>query len=106
MCIHVLDTQINQSLLLVQAFVETNRCIKWCPRAGCGRAVRLPEVEQMVRNQPQPPITSHAVDCGNGHFFCWYVPGFITFVIRYLSQGSVPEITINENMLNTGKGQF
>ncbi|XP_054276599.1 uncharacterized protein LOC128995607 [Macrosteles quadrilineatus] len=53
----------------IKAFVETNRSIKWCPMAGCGRAVRLPEIEQM-RNQPQVN-TSHAVDCGNGHFFCW-----------------------------------
>ncbi|KAG8282877.1 hypothetical protein J6590_027311 [Homalodisca vitripennis] len=53
----------------IKAFVETNRSIKWCPMAGCGRAVRLPEIEQ-TRNQPQA-TTSHAVDCGNGHFFCW-----------------------------------
>ena len=67
----------------LNSFVATNRSIKWCPNPGCGRAVRLPETEQM---QPQimtsslaaavvkcPARTSHAVDCGNGHFFCWEV---------------------------------
>ncbi|KAJ9600570.1 hypothetical protein L9F63_026293, partial [Diploptera punctata] len=61
------------------AFVESNRSIKWCPMPGCGRAVRLPETEQtqpsdVLHNIPssKPPLlTSHAVDCGNGHFFCW-----------------------------------
>lgn len=56
-----------------QAFVETNRSIKWCPLPGCGRAVRLPP-EQYESSQTQTNgalSTSHAVDCGNGHFFCW-----------------------------------
>ncbi|XP_039298971.1 uncharacterized protein LOC111051560 isoform X2 [Nilaparvata lugens] len=52
----------------IKAFVETNRSIKWCPMAGCGRAVRLPETEH---NRATEMRTSHAVDCGNGHFFCW-----------------------------------
>lgn len=56
---------------VVQAFVESNRCIKWCPMPGCGRAVRLPETEQLPPRKASPPPTSHAVDCGNGHFFCW-----------------------------------
>ncbi|KAK6633139.1 hypothetical protein RUM43_012883 [Polyplax serrata] len=63
----------------IKAFVESNKSIKWCPVAGCGRAVRLPEMELSqptddFKNVPygrQPPLTSHAVDCGNGHFFCW-----------------------------------
>ncbi|KAF5282513.1 hypothetical protein FQA39_LY04920 [Lamprigera yunnana] len=57
----------------IKAFVESNRCIKWCPVAGCGRAVRFPETEQYeikICNK-SIPVTSHAVDCGNGHFFCW-----------------------------------
>ncbi|CAH0550556.1 unnamed protein product [Brassicogethes aeneus] len=56
----------------IKAFVESNKCIKWCPVAGCGRAVRLPEAEQ--HREPREkniPLTSHAVDCGNAHFFCW-----------------------------------
>ncbi|CAH0386783.1 unnamed protein product [Bemisia tabaci] len=53
----------------IKAFVESNPTIKWCPMAGCGRAVRLPETEYFQLKQPKK--TSHAVDCGNGHFFCW-----------------------------------
>ncbi|CAH1394062.1 unnamed protein product [Nezara viridula] len=48
----------------IKAFVEQNKTIKWCPRAGCGRAVKLPQL------LPQGNM-SHAVDCGSGHFFCW-----------------------------------
>ncbi|KAK5648628.1 hypothetical protein RI129_003520 [Pyrocoelia pectoralis] len=57
----------------IKAFVESNRSIKWCPVAGCGRAVRLPETEQHENKNPNKviPESSHAVDCGNGHFFCW-----------------------------------
>jgi ankyrin repeat/IBR domain-containing protein 1 len=57
----------------IKAFVESNKSIKWCPIAGCGRAVRLPEAEQTGNriNNKSAPITSHAVDCGNAHFFCW-----------------------------------
>lgn len=61
----------------IKAFVESNRSIKWCPIAGCGRAVRLPEQEQTERpaegaeEGENIPATSHAVDCGNAHFFCW-----------------------------------
>ncbi|XP_049788774.1 ankyrin repeat and IBR domain-containing protein 1-like isoform X1 [Schistocerca nitens] len=57
----------------IEAFVESNRSIKWCPMPGCGRAVRLPEYEQPLpgSRSGSPPPTSHAVDCGNGHFFCW-----------------------------------
>lgn len=49
----------------IKAFVEQNKTIKWCPRPGCGRAVKFPESETLQEN------TSHAVDCGSGHFFCW-----------------------------------
>ncbi|CAG9813540.1 unnamed protein product [Phaedon cochleariae] len=63
----------------IKAFVESNKSIKWCPVAGCGRAVRLPEAEQTIAdgrgprnvNKKNIPVTSHAVDCGNAHFFCW-----------------------------------
>ncbi|XP_066909118.1 ankyrin repeat and IBR domain-containing protein 1 [Halyomorpha halys] len=48
----------------IKAFVEQNKTIKWCPHAGCGRAVKLPQL------LPQGKM-SHAVDCGSGHFFCW-----------------------------------
>ncbi|KAG8232843.1 hypothetical protein J437_LFUL012647 [Ladona fulva] len=67
----------------IKAFVDGNRSIKWCPMPGCGRAVRLPEVErvQPISSAPStsppsspgwpPPVVSHAVDCGRGHLFCW-----------------------------------
>ncbi|GAB6029004.1 hypothetical protein CHUAL_004792 [Chamberlinius hualienensis] len=61
----------------IKAFVDSNPSIKWCPYPGCGRAVRLPESEIVTPSTPSfpgagPPIAvSHAVDCGNGHFFCW-----------------------------------
>ncbi|KAG1669698.1 Ankyrin repeat and IBR domain-containing protein 1 [Nymphon striatum] len=61
----------------IQAFVASNPQIKWCPSPGCGRAVRLPQIDTIdpqVRNIPNahpPAETSHAVDCGNGHYFCW-----------------------------------
>lgn len=56
-----------------KAFVESSRSIKWCPRPGCGQAVRLPENEQVPPPNQTAAATSHAVDCGNGHFFCWLV---------------------------------
>jgi ankyrin repeat/IBR domain-containing protein 1 len=31
----------------LNSFVATNPTIKWCPKPGCGRAVRLPEIEQV-----------------------------------------------------------
>ena len=55
----------------INAFVETNKAIKWCPFPGCNRAVNLPEIEQKLPDLPGLPPTSHAVDCGAGHFFCW-----------------------------------
>ncbi|KAI8496115.1 Ankyrin repeat and IBR domain-containing protein 1 [Branchiostoma belcheri] len=54
----------------IKAFVETNPHIKWCPFPGCGRAVRLPS-ESGTAPIGAEAQTSHAVDCGNGHFFCW-----------------------------------
>ena len=63
-----------------QAFVESNPSIKWCPYPGCGRAVKLPDFENPLspsfRNSSDPnqtSDTSHAVDCGAGHLFCWSV---------------------------------
>ncbi|CAG9860493.1 unnamed protein product [Phyllotreta striolata] len=63
----------------IKAFVESNKCIKWCPVPDCGRAVKLPEAERATINGQASgntankvlPVTSHAVDCGNAHFFCW-----------------------------------
>lgn len=65
--------------ILFQAFVDSNPNIKWCPFPGCGRAVKLPEVADGTtvsgvtspRHSKIPNDTSRAVDCGNGHYFCW-----------------------------------
>ena len=64
----------------MQAFVESNPSIKWCPYPACGRAVRLPDSDNpmspLFRTSSgvrSPADTSHAVDCGNGHIFCWSV---------------------------------
>ncbi|KAK3082836.1 hypothetical protein FSP39_006705 [Pinctada imbricata] len=63
----------------IKAFVDSNPNIKWCPYPGCARAVRLPELENSGRSQvirrPEPTDTSRAVDCGNGHYFCWDCSG-------------------------------
>lgn len=79
--------------LLLKAFVESNKTIKWCPIPGCGRAVRLPEAEQTPGkthpNRKAIPLTSHAVDCGNAHFFCWECLG-----IKKLNDFSLHEIII------------
>ncbi|CAB3364276.1 Hypothetical predicted protein [Cloeon dipterum] len=67
---HVVSAEMARRYLQfdIKAFVETNRSIKWCPLPGCGRAVRLPPESHDIS---QHLSTSHAVDCGNGHFFCW-----------------------------------
>ncbi|XP_040570920.1 uncharacterized protein [Lepeophtheirus salmonis] len=56
----------------INAFVDTNKSIKWCPYPGCNRAVNLPENERkpLEYSSGLPPM-SHAVDCGAGHFFCF-----------------------------------
>lgn len=53
----------------IKAFVDSNPNIKWCPFPGCGRAVKLPDQDD--RNKKIPVDTSRAVDCGNGHYYCW-----------------------------------
>ncbi|XP_064646454.1 ankyrin repeat and IBR domain-containing protein 1-like isoform X2 [Lineus longissimus] len=59
----------------IKAFVDSNPNIKWCPYPACGRAVRLPENETTsptgITGMRMSGDTSHAVDCGNGHYFCW-----------------------------------
>lgn len=66
------------NILFLQAFVDSNPTMKWCPSPGCGRAVRLPSsmlpslhvaVEARSSEETEPII----VDCGHGHFFCWQV---------------------------------
>ncbi|XP_038072929.1 ankyrin repeat and IBR domain-containing protein 1-like [Patiria miniata] len=71
----------------INAFVESNPKLKWCPVAGCGRAVQMPQRDPTTpyatsSNRPSgasspstPPSISHAVDCGQGHIFCWDCSG-------------------------------
>ncbi|XP_055345873.1 ankyrin repeat and IBR domain-containing protein 1-like [Paramacrobiotus metropolitanus] len=63
----------------IEAFVESNPNMKWCPFAGCGRAVCRPELPAPlsldIPHMKPPLATSHAVDCGNGHYFCWECSG-------------------------------
>ena len=58
--------------------MDSNPNIKWCPFPGCGRAVKLPDLEDRVKKAPAD--TSRAVDCGNGHYFCWYYTIYFTSV--------------------------
>lgn len=66
----------------IKAFVDSNPNIKWCPYPGCGRAVKFPEAVEgsslsmtSPRHSKIPADTSRAVDCGNGHYFCWECMG-------------------------------
>nr|XP_023667558.1 ankyrin repeat and IBR domain-containing protein 1 [Paramormyrops kingsleyae] len=58
----------------IKAFVENNPAIKWCPTAGCERAVRLNRLGPgAAASDPLsfPLLRAPAVDCGKGHVFCW-----------------------------------
>lgn len=71
---------------LLQAFVENNPAIRWCPAARCERAVRLTRPGP-GDSDPQsfPLLPSPAVDCGKGHLFCWYTSRFIGCIHTYNS---------------------
>lgn len=59
-----------------QAFVENNSAIRWCPEAGCERAVRLSTQgpgTSTIDPLSFPLLRAPAVDCGKGHLFCWSV---------------------------------
>uniref|UniRef100_A0AAR2L1E8 Ankyrin repeat and IBR domain-containing protein 1 n=1 Tax=Pygocentrus nattereri TaxID=42514 RepID=A0AAR2L1E8_PYGNA len=62
----------------IKAFVENNPAIRWCPRAGCDRAVRLAgQGPGASASDPLsfPLLQAPAVDCGKGHLFCWECRG-------------------------------
>ncbi|XP_041707909.2 ankyrin repeat and IBR domain-containing protein 1 [Coregonus clupeaformis] len=62
----------------IKAFVENNPAIRWCPKAGCERAVRLSsQGPGSSSSDPfsQPLLRAPAVDCGKGHLFCWECQG-------------------------------
>ncbi|KAG7458279.1 hypothetical protein MATL_G00236470 [Megalops atlanticus] len=58
----------------IKAFVENNPAIRWCPTAGCERAVRLTRQGPGASTSDSlsfPLLRAPAVDCGKGHLFCW-----------------------------------
>uniref|UniRef100_A0A3P8XEI3 Ankyrin repeat and IBR domain-containing protein 1 n=1 Tax=Esox lucius TaxID=8010 RepID=A0A3P8XEI3_ESOLU len=62
----------------IKAFVENNPAIRWCPRAGCERAVRLSSQGPGSSSSDPfslPLLRAPAVDCGKGHLFCWECQG-------------------------------
>ncbi|XP_023155500.1 ankyrin repeat and IBR domain-containing protein 1 [Amphiprion ocellaris] len=62
----------------IKAFVENNSAIRWCPEAGCERAVRLnTQGPGTSTSDPLsfPLLRAPAVDCGKGHLFCWECQG-------------------------------
>ncbi|XP_033836365.1 ankyrin repeat and IBR domain-containing protein 1-like [Periophthalmus magnuspinnatus] len=62
----------------IKAFVENNPAIRWCPVAGCERAVRLNRQGPGSSTSDSlsfPLLRAPAVDCGKGHLFCWECQG-------------------------------
>uniref|UniRef100_A0A671XI10 Ankyrin repeat and IBR domain-containing protein 1 n=1 Tax=Sparus aurata TaxID=8175 RepID=A0A671XI10_SPAAU len=62
----------------IKAFVENNPAIRWCPVAGCERAVRLNTQGPGTSTSDAlsfPLLRAPAVDCGKGHLFCWECQG-------------------------------
>ncbi|TDH12123.1 hypothetical protein EPR50_G00067570 [Perca flavescens] len=62
----------------IKAFVENNSAIRWCPVAGCERAVRLKTQGPGTSTSDSlsfPLLRAPAVDCGKGHLFCWECRG-------------------------------
>uniref|UniRef100_A0A8C7GAM5 Ankyrin repeat and IBR domain-containing protein 1 n=1 Tax=Oncorhynchus kisutch TaxID=8019 RepID=A0A8C7GAM5_ONCKI len=62
----------------IKAFVENNPAIRWCPKAGCERAVRLSSRGPGSSSSDPfslPLLRAPAVDCGKGHVFCWSCQG-------------------------------
>lgn len=66
----------------INAFVESNPSLRWCPHPGCGRAVYLEDPPERTDSGPAEAEsgsqasgdgnqTPRTVDCGLGHFFCW-----------------------------------
>ena len=62
----------------IEAFVEANPLIRWCPAPGCGLAVQVQLTLTLTLTligcglavQVQQ-ASARTVTCGSGHFFCW-----------------------------------
>ena len=63
----------------INAFVDSNPNIRWCPHPGCGQAVALPTptedpfdplmVDSLTSNTKQRK--GRVAHCGKQHYFCW-----------------------------------
>ncbi|XP_075937458.1 ankyrin repeat and IBR domain-containing protein 1-like isoform X1 [Anarhichas minor] len=76
----VVSREMDRRYLLfdIKAFVENNPAIRWCPEAGCERAVRLSTQGPGTSSADPlsfPLLRAPAVDCGKGHLFCWECQG-------------------------------
>ncbi|XP_037640320.1 ankyrin repeat and IBR domain-containing protein 1-like [Sebastes umbrosus] len=76
----VVSREMDKRYLLfdIKAFVENNPAIRWCPQAGCERAVRLSTGgpgSSASDSLSFPLLRAPAVDCGKGHLFCWECQG-------------------------------
>uniref|UniRef100_A0A8C7XDP6 RBR-type E3 ubiquitin transferase n=1 Tax=Oryzias sinensis TaxID=183150 RepID=A0A8C7XDP6_9TELE len=76
----VVSREMDKRYLLfdIKAFVENNPAIRWCPVAGCERAVRLNNQGPGTATGDSlsfPMLRAPAVDCGKGHLFCWECQG-------------------------------
>ncbi|XP_060907019.1 ankyrin repeat and IBR domain-containing protein 1-like [Labrus mixtus] len=76
----VVSREMDKRYLLfdIKAFVENNPAIRWCPQAGCERAVRLNTQGPGTSTSDSlsfPLLRAPAVDCGKGHLFCWECQG-------------------------------
>ena len=59
---------------LIQAFVDSNPNLKWCPFPHCDNAVQLPQNQTQEKCLGAEAVCETApiiVDCGNEHYFCW-----------------------------------
>lgn len=88
----------------IEAFVESNPNIKWCPFPGCSRAVKLPDSDAnpeeviIIPNCLPPAPVSHAVDCGNGHYFCWF--------FSFLQSFGSSKVLSGVNFVKSSQGMF
>lgn len=77
----VVSTDVARKYLQydIQAFVESNPNIKWCPSPGCGTAVTKPTPKHdalsptraLQEDWKLDGTSSLSVECCNGHGFCW-----------------------------------
>ncbi|CAG2170475.1 unnamed protein product [Oppiella nova] len=81
----IIETVVSRELIDrfmrkdIESFIESNPTIQWCPHPACDKAVLLPESKShpnsdqsyVLANMPALLPVSHAVECTDGHNFCW-----------------------------------